>query len=92
MRNLENLGRMLCRGRMLSHVNESAKSAGIATIQFLSKVLMVIGGLVFLFGDRFLRNVMHFSFLMGEVIGILSGVLLCAVGFAVGRSVGVKGW
>jgi hypothetical protein len=73
-------------------MNESAKSAGIATIQFLSKVLIVIGGLIFLFGDRFLRNVMHFDFLMGEVIGILSGLLLCGLGFAVGRSVGVKGW
>jgi hypothetical protein len=73
-------------------VNESAKSAGIATIQFLSKVLMVIGGLVFLLGDRFLRNVMHFGFLTGEVIGILSGLLLCALGFAIGKSVGAKGW
>lgn len=69
-------------------MNESAKTAGIATIQFLSKVLMLIGGLVFLFGDRFLRNVMHFGFLTGEVIGILSGLLLCALG----KSVGVKGW
>lgn len=73
-------------------MNESAKSAGIATIQFLSKVLMVIGGLVFLLGDRFLRNVMHFGFLTGEVIGILSGLLLCALGFAIGKSVGAKGW
>lgn|GEM_PF-3925085 len=73
-------------------MNESAKSAGISTIQFLSKVLMVIGGLVFLFGDRFLRNVMHFDFLAGEVIGILSGLLLCALGFAIGKSVGVKEW
>ena len=73
-------------------MNESAKSAGIATIQFLSRVLKVIGGLVFLLGDRFLRNIMHFDFLMGEVIGILSGLLLCALGFAIGKSVGVKGW
>ena len=61
-------------------------------IQLLSKGLMVIGGLVFLFGDRFLREIMHFSFLMGEVTGILSGLLLCAIGFAIGKSVGVKGW
>ena len=74
-------------------MNESAKAAGTATIQFLSKVLMITGGLVFLFADRFLRNVMHFSFLMGEVIGILSGLLLCALGFALGKSVsGTKDW
>lgn len=74
-------------------MNESAKAAGTATIQFLSKVLMITGGLVFLLGDRFLRNVMHFSFLMGEVIGILSGLSLCALGFALGKSVsGTKGW
>jgi hypothetical protein len=73
-------------------VNESPKSAGVATVQFLSRVLIVIGGLIFLLGDRFLRNNMHFDFLKGEVIGILSGLLLCALGFAVGKSVGVKGW
>lgn len=74
-------------------MNESAKSTGIATIQFLSKVLMVIGGLVFLFGDRFLREILHFDFLLGEVVGILSGLLLCALGFAIGKTVsGAKGW
>jgi len=74
-----------------SSVNESTKSSGIATIQFLSKVMMLIGGLVFLFGDRFLRTLFHFGFLTGEVIGILSGLLLCALGFALGKSVGIKG-
>jgi hypothetical protein len=73
-------------------VNKSTKSTGIAMIQFLSKVLMVIGLLVFLFGDRLLREIMHFDFLLGEAIGILSGLLLCVLGFAIGKSVGVKGW
>lgn len=73
-------------------MNESAKSTGTATLQLLSKVLMVIGGLVFLLGDRFLREIMHFNFLLAEVVGILTGLFLCALGFAIGKSVGVKGW
>ena len=74
-------------------MNESVKSTSIATIQFLSKALMTIGGLVFLFGDRFLREILHFDFLLGEVVGILSGVLLCSLGFVIGKSVsGAKGW
>lgn len=74
-------------------MNESAKAISIATIQFLSKVLMVIGALVFLFGDRFLREILHFGFLLGEVVGIVSGLLLFALGFAIGKSVGgTKGW
>jgi hypothetical protein len=53
---------------------------------------MVIGGLVFLFGDRLLMEIMRFDFLLGEAIGILSELVLCALGFAIGKSVGVKGW
>ncbi|WP_109484975.1 hypothetical protein [Occallatibacter savannae] len=66
-------------------MNESPQSARVAAIQFLAKALMVIGVLVFLLGDRFLRNVMHLDFWAGEAIGILSGLLLCAIGFALGN-------
>lgn len=68
-------------------VSESAKSNGTSTIRFLSKLLIVIGGLVFLVGDKFLQNFFHFGFVIGEVVGIFSGLLLCALGFAIGKSV-----
>jgi hypothetical protein len=38
-------------------------------------------------------EILHFDFLLGEVVGILSGLLLCALGFAIGKTVsGAKGW
>ncbi len=66
------------------------KQSPLSAIQLLSKTLTVIGVIVFLFGDRFLRNILHFNFVTGEMIGILSGLLLCAVGIAIARSAGVK--
>jgi len=74
-------------------MNESAEATGITKIQLLSKLLMVLGGLVFLVGDKFLEAFLHFGFVLGEVAGILSGLLLCTLGFAIGKSVsGEKGW
>ncbi len=55
--------------------------------------MMVLGVLVFLLGDRFLEDFAHFGFVLGEVVGILSGLLLCVLGFAIGKTVsGEKGW
>jgi hypothetical protein len=74
-------------------MNESARPTGVRIVQFLSKLLMVLGACVFVLGDKFLDEFAHFHFVTGEVVGILSGLLLCAVGFAIGASVsGGKGW
>ncbi len=74
-------------------MDDSARSAGVRIVQLLSKLLMVFGACVFLFGDKFLEDFAHFRFVTGEVVGILSGLLLCAIGFAIGASVsGGKGW
>jgi hypothetical protein len=74
-------------------MSESAKSIGTRTIQLFSKLLMVLGGLVFLIGDRFLEGFAHFSFVTSEAIGIVSGLLLCGLAYSIGTSVsGGKGW
>ena len=47
---------------------------------------MLLGGLVFLFGDRFLHEITHVSFLVSETIGILAGVLLMFLGAGIGMA------
>ncbi len=44
---------------------------------------MAIGACVFLVGDKFLEAFARFNFLSAEIIGILSGILLCAAGYAI---------
>lgn len=41
---------------------------------------MLLGGLVFFFGDKFLHEIKHMSFPASEMIGILGGVLLILLG------------
>jgi hypothetical protein len=74
-------------------MDDSARSTGVRIVQLLSKLLMVLGGLIFLFGNKFLEGFAHFGFVESEVVSMLSGLLLCAFGFAIGKTVsGERGW
>ncbi len=74
-------------------MDDLVRSTGDRIVHFLSRLMMVLGVLVFLLGDRFLEDFAHFGFVLGEVVGILSGLLLCVLGFAIGKTVsGEKGW
>jgi hypothetical protein len=55
-----------------------------------SKLLMVLGIFVFLIGDRFLEGFAHFAFITSEIVGIVSGLLLCGLGYALGTAVSNK--
>jgi len=60
----------------------SAPSAGNALLRAVSKTLLVVGVLVFLFGDRFLREFYHADFVTAELAGIGGGLVIAILGAA----------
>lgn len=48
--------------------------------QAIGKVLLVIGALVFFFGDRALREMWSWNFVPAELVGIGAGILLMVLG------------
>ncbi|HKR27730.1 MAG TPA: hypothetical protein VJS11_09745 [Acidobacteriaceae bacterium] len=51
--------------------------------QGLSKLLLMVGAVVFLFGDKALEEFWHFKFATGELMGIGCGVALMFAGAAI---------
>ena len=52
----------------------------------LSRTLMVLGGLMFWVGDRFLIEIKHWTFLPALALAIAAGILLMLAGAGIGRS------
>src|ERR1700722_6856963 len=71
------------RRAIIDAVNQPSGPQHAAPLRYLSKLLMAIGACVFLVGDKFLEAFARFNFLSAEIIGILSGILLCAAGYAI---------
>jgi hypothetical protein len=59
---------------------DSGKSTLQMIIRGCSRLLLLVGAVVFFFGDRFLREIEHVNVLASEAIGILGGVLLMVLG------------
>ncbi|HEU5352425.1 MAG TPA: hypothetical protein VFU55_12590 [Terracidiphilus sp.] len=59
-------------------------SSGVMRV--LARALLVVGALVFLFGDRLLAAAAHINFFLAMVIGFISGLLLMIVGYLIHKS------
>jgi hypothetical protein len=51
-----------------------------------SRMLIFTGAAVFLLGDRFLREIEHWSFFASEAAGILTGVALMLFGAGIDKA------
>jgi hypothetical protein len=49
-------------------------------IRGCSRLLLLVGAVVFLVGGKFLYEIKHVNFLVSETIGIVGGVLLMLMG------------
>jgi hypothetical protein len=59
-------------------------------LKAISSVVLFIGVIIFLFGDRFLREIYHWRFVSAEVTGIGSGLLIASLGGALKMVAGKK--
>ncbi|HKF52241.1 MAG TPA: hypothetical protein VKB26_08005 [Candidatus Acidoferrales bacterium] len=55
-------------------------SRQLKVIRGFSRLLLWVGALIFFFGDAFLYEIKHVSFLLSALIGILGGVLVMFLG------------
>jgi hypothetical protein len=55
-------------------------------VRWGARTLVVVGALVFVFGDRFLAEFAHINFFLAMVAGILSGLFLMIVGYLIHKS------
>ena len=60
----------------------STQSRHIVRVALLAcgRTLIVLGGLIFLLGDRLLRGVFDYRFMYAEVVGLLGGAIIMAIG------------
>jgi hypothetical protein len=49
-------------------------------IRGCSRLLLLVGAMVFFVGDKFLYEIKHVNFLVSEAVGIFGGVLLMLMG------------
>jgi GTP cyclohydrolase III len=63
---------------------DSGKPVLKTMIRGCSRLLVLAGAVAFFVGDRFLHEIMHVDSLVSEVVSIVGGVLLVAVGAGIG--------
>ena len=54
-------------------------------IRSCSRVLLLVGAVIFLVGGKFLYEIKHVNFATAETAGILGGVLLMLLGAAIAK-------
>jgi hypothetical protein len=57
-------------------------------VEGFSRLLLLIGATVFFIGGKFLYEIKHRNFLASESIGILGGLFLMFLGWAIARPKG----
>jgi hypothetical protein len=60
------------------------RSIASILLQVCSKFLIGLGAVIFLVGDKFLHSVAKLPFLLAEVLGISSGIVLMIIGATLG--------
>ena len=58
-----------------------SRFAGGSALRWMGQVLMGIGAVVFLVGDGLLRVFWNVSFVVALIVGVVSGLGICAIGW-----------
>lgn len=81
---LFSLDRLRYRPYRREPMDNSRQGALQKLINGFSRVLMIVGGIVFLAGDNFLRRSQHTDFFTSEAYGIFGGLFLIMLGAGIG--------
>ena len=61
-------------------MSHAPQTATMRAMQVLSKMFLVLGALIFLIGDKFLRAFFKVDFITAEFVGIGLGLAICLIG------------